>query len=289
MTTGTGKVALITGGASGFGAEVARQLVRRGDRVILLDIDDAAGQAVADQLGGTFLHCDVSCFDEVAATTAQAEQVHGGVDLFFLNAGVTTGCDLGPGFDPVSYRRAMGVNVDGVVYGVHAALPVLARRGGGAIVATASMAGLTGVPFDPVYCAGKHAVVGLVRALGPALAPRGITVNAFCPGFAETKIITEIRAQLDDSGVPIIPVEDAGAAVLQAFDSGESGQAWLLQAGRDVLIYRFRGIPGPLAGAGERANPQGPTGMSSSPPSPPSPPSPQRAARESRDSSPTLA
>ena len=91
------------------------------------------------------------------------------------------------------------------------------------------------------------------------------------------------KSGINDSGVPIIPVEDAGAAVLQAFDSGESGQAWLLQAGRDVLIYRFRGIPGPLAGAGERANPQGPTGMS------PSPPSTQRAARESRDSSPTLA
>ena len=245
-------VALITGGASGFGAEVAKQLVRRGDQVVLLDVNDADGKAVADELGSHYLHCDVSDYDQVMATTAEAEAIHGGIDLFFLNAGITTGCDVGADFDPVAYRRAMGINVDGVVYGVHAALPVLARRGGGSIVCTASMAGLTGVPFDPVYGANKHAVVGLVRALGLSLAGQNITVNAFCPGFSETKIITEIREVLDGSGVPIIPVEKAGESVLQIFDSSETGQAWLLQAGRDVMPYTFRGIPGPLTNDGGR-------------------------------------
>ncbi len=257
------KVALITGGASGFGTEVARQLVRRGDRVVLLDVNDADGQAVADELGGHYLHCDVSDYDQVVATTAQAEQIHGGIDLFFLNAGISTGCGLGEDFDLATYRRAMGINVDGVVYGLHAALPVLTRRGGGAIVATASMAGLTSVPFDPAYGANKHAVVGLVRAMGPALAGQNITVNAFCPGFAETKIITDIRAFLDESGMPIIPVERAGAAVLEIFDSSETGQAWLLQAGRDVMTYRFRGIPGPLTDGGDPSGVLDPTAVPS--------------------------
>ncbi len=270
MITQGGKVALITGGASGFGAEVARQLARRGDQVVLVDVDEAGGQQVAEQVGGTFLKCDVSSYDEVMATTAAAEEVHGGLDLVFLNAGISTGCGVDEDFDLATYRRAMGINLDGVVFGVHAAIPALRRRGGGSIVATASMAGLTGTPFDPVYGANKHAVVGLVRALGPALAPSNITVNAFCPGFAETKIILNIKEMLDQSGVPIIPVEKAGESVLQAFDSAETGQAWLLQAGRDVMVYRFRGIPGPLTETGEKATlvePTGiPTGMAEPPP-----------------------
>ena len=259
--TASGRTALVTGGASGFGAEVARQLARRGDAVVLLDVDEAGGRRVADEVGGRFLRCDVSAFAEVVAATREAERVLGGLDLVFLNAGVTTGCGVGDDFDLARYRRAMGVNLDGVVFGVHAAVPALRRRGGGAVVATASLAGLTGAPFDPVYGANKHAVVGLVRALGPALLPEGIRVNAFCPSFAETGIVTGIRDQLDASGVPVIAVDVAGRAVLQAFDSPESGQAFLLQAGREPFAYRFRGVPGPLDAAGEPVRPTDPAGV----------------------------
>ncbi len=257
----SGQVALITGGASGFGAEVARQLVRRGDAVVLVDIDEAGGRAVADEVGGHFLPCDVSDFDQVVATTLAAEQVHGGLDLVFLNAGISTGCGVADDFDLQRYRRAMGVNLDGVVFGAHAAIPALRRRGGGSIVATASMAGLTATSFDPVYGANKHAVVGFVRALGPSLAHERIRVNAFCPGFAETRIITGIRQHLDASAVPIIPVDVAGRAVLQAFDSPDTGQAWLLQAGREPVQYRFRGVPGPLDADGNPTTPIDPAGV----------------------------
>ncbi len=254
------RTALITGGASGFGAEVARQLVRRGDQVVLVDVDDAGGQAVADEVGGHFLHGDVSDFDSVLSTTAEAAEVHGGLDMVFLNAGISTGCGVAEDFDLATYRRAMGINVDGVVFGAHAALPFL-RKTQGSIVATASMAGLTATSFDPVYGANKHAVVGLVRALGPAWAPFGVRVNAFCPSFAETKIIGNIKEMLNSSGVPIIPVDVAGRAILQAFDSSDTGEAWLLQAGREAMPYKFRGIPGPLDAAGERVAPLDPTGV----------------------------
>jgi NAD(P)-dependent dehydrogenase (short-subunit alcohol dehydrogenase family) len=245
--------ALITGGASGFGAEVARQLVRRGDQVVLLDVNDADGAVVAKELGGHYLHCDVTDPDEVASTTAEAESLLGGVDFFFLNAGISTGCGLNEDFDVAKYRRANAINLDGVVFGVHAAIPVLQRRGGGAIVCTASMAALTPTVFDPVYAANKAAVVGFVRSMAPTLAPMGITINAFCPGFSETKIITDIRGMLDDAGTPIIPVEKAGASVLEIADSGATGKAWLLQAGRDLIDYQFKGIPGPLTDTGDKA------------------------------------
>jgi hypothetical protein len=95
--------------------------------------------------------------------------------------------------------------------------------------------------------------VGLVRAMGPVLSPLGVTINAFCPGFAQTKIILEMREALESYGTPIIPVEKAGASVLEIFDSGQTGKAWLLQAGRDLIDYQFKGIPGPLTETGERA------------------------------------
>ena len=124
----------------------------------------------------------------------------GGLDLAYLNAGVATGCGVGEDFDLERYRRAMGVNLDGVVFGMHAVLPALRERGGGAIVATASLAGLTGVPLDPLYAANKHGVVGLVRSLGPALSAEGIRVNAVCPGFAESAIIAPFRDALIAGG-----------------------------------------------------------------------------------------
>jgi NAD(P)-dependent dehydrogenase (short-subunit alcohol dehydrogenase family) len=137
----------------------------------------------------------------------------------------------------------MGINLDGVVFGTHAALQALGP--GGAIVATASLAGLTGVPLDPLYAANKHAVVGLARSLGPALEPRGVRFNAVCPGFAESKIIDPIRDMLGQQGIPIIPAERVAETVLTLFTGTMTGECWFVQAGRPPAPFTFRGIPGP--------------------------------------------
>ena len=187
------KVALVTGGAGGLGRATALALAEAGAEVVVADLDEAGARDVATLVGGHAVACDVSDLDANRALADFAVDTCGGLDVVFLNAGVATGCGIGEDFDLALYRRANGANLDGVVFGTHAVLPALRARGGGAIVATASLAGLTGVPMDPLYAANKHAVVGLARSLGDALAPDGITYNAICPGFAESRIVDPIR------------------------------------------------------------------------------------------------
>jgi NAD(P)-dependent dehydrogenase (short-subunit alcohol dehydrogenase family) len=240
-----GKVAIVTGGAGGIGSATCRVLAGEGARVLVADIDEQGAQRVAGEVDGEAFVADVSRLDDNQALVAAAVERFGGVDLVYLNAGVATGFGVGEDFEPERYRRVMGINLDGVVFGTHAALPALEARGGGAIVATASLAGLTGVPFDPLYAANKHAVVGLARSLGPALAERGIRFNAVCPGFAESAIIDPIRGMLSESGIPIIPAEAVAGAVLELFSGTMTGECWFVQAGRDPAAFEFRGIPGP--------------------------------------------
>src|SRR5689334_3417752 len=161
------KAAWVTGGASGIGAAVSRRLAEQGYRVLVTDVDEAGGRQVAAEIDGLFHRVDVREPADSLAAVEAAVTTFGGLDLAFLNAGVATGFALEDGFSPEAYRRVMSINLDGVVYGAHAAIPALKARGGGDIVATASLAGLTAVPFDPIYGANKAAVVGLVRALGP--------------------------------------------------------------------------------------------------------------------------
>ncbi len=242
-----GKVALVTGGAGGLGRATCRALAGAGARVLVVDVDQEGGSAVASEVGGEFFAADVADLEQNHAMVARALDRFGGLDLVHLNAGVSSMLGLDATFDLERYRRAMGINLDGVVFGTHAALLGFDRSGtsGGAIVATASLAGLTAIPLDPIYTANKHAVVGLARALGPVLEGRGVRFNAVCPGFAESAIIEPIREGLAQSGVPIIPAEDVADAVLTLFTGAMSGECWFVQAGRAPAPFQFRGIPGP--------------------------------------------
>ena len=232
------KVAIVTGGASGLGAATARALKAEGAHLVIADIDEAGGRAVAEELGGEFVRCDVSSLDDNRALMDRE------LDLVFLNAGVASAMGVGDEFDLERYRRIMGINLDGVVFGTVAALPALRARGGGAIVATASLAGLTGTPMDPLYAANKHGVVGLARSLGPSLALDGIRFNAVCPGYAESKIIEGFREQILETGVPIIPAEEVAETVLTLFTGDMTGECWFVQKGR-AAAFQFRNIPGP--------------------------------------------
>lgn len=240
-----GKVALVTGGAGGIGGAVARRLAAGGARVVVADLDERGAAEVADEIGGIHLGADLRLPDASERAVALAEDAYGRLDLVHLNAGVTTGeADLSK-LDPERYRSVVGVNLDAVVYGARAALPALRRAGGGAIVATASLAGLVAYPGDPIYAATKHAVVGLVRALAAQLADDGVRVSAVCPGFVDTPMVAGGRDVFVDAGFPLLVADDVAAAVEGAFGDRETGRLWVLQPGREPVPYAFRGVPGP--------------------------------------------
>ena len=209
--------ALITGGRGGLGRAFADALGEDTD-VTLLDLPE---------------------FD--VADPALWRALDGPYDAAFLNAGVITGESDMAALTDEQYRRAAGANLDGVVFGVRECAARLMPNGG-SIVATASLAGLTATPMDPIYAATKHAVVGFVRSCAPQLAGRGIRINALCPGFSDTPIVVdELRGALD---VPLIEPSFVAEAALQALRSDASGEAWVVQPNR-IVQFRFPNIPGP--------------------------------------------
>jgi NAD(P)-dependent dehydrogenase (short-subunit alcohol dehydrogenase family) len=214
------RTALVTGGRSGIGAAIVSTLERDGVDVRVLDIADG------------FDVSDPRAWDAV-----------GRVDLACLNAGVVTREADVTRVSDEQYRRIVGANVDGVVFGVRRLAQVM---DGGAIVVTASLAGLIGTPQDPLYALTKHAVVGFVRSTAPQLAERGIRLNMVNPGFVDTPMLDEVgRAAFGAVGFPLLQPEDVAAAVLRAADDEEVGQAWIVQPGREPMKFRFPNLPGP--------------------------------------------
>ena len=239
------RVALVTGAAGAIGRAVSLLLAEAGAIVVAADVDEEGGRRTAQEAGGHFVTCDVTDVEANRAAVAFAVERGGRLDLVHLNAGVTTGCGIDEDFDAARYRRAVGVNLDGVVFGAHAAMPALRASGGGAIVATASLAGLTGTPWDPVYSATKHGVVGLVRSLGPYVAAHGSRCNAVCPGYAESAMTVDIREAIEAQGLELLTAQAVADAVLDAFLTDVSGECWFVQPGRTSEPFRFRNVPGP--------------------------------------------
>jgi NAD(P)-dependent dehydrogenase (short-subunit alcohol dehydrogenase family) len=193
METLNGKHAVVTGASRGIGLAIAHALRSHGARVTLMARDGDALASAAGALGGDTKWHAVDVAD--AASVAQAFARAGAVDILVNNAGQAASAPFGR-TDAALWQRMLDVNLTGAYHCIQAALPGMAEAGWGRIVNVASTAGLTGYRYVAAYCAAKHGLVGLTRALALEVATRGVTVNAVCPGFTDTDIVAEAAANI---------------------------------------------------------------------------------------------
>jgi meso-butanediol dehydrogenase/(S,S)-butanediol dehydrogenase/diacetyl reductase len=206
----SGKTVVVTGGASGIGAAAVRRFHAEGASVLIADLNDALGAALAEELGAEralYRRVDVSVWEEVEAMVAAAVSRFGRVDVLFNNAGIGSFAST-PDISLEEWKRVIDIDLNGVFYGCRAAIPVMRKQGGGAIINTASASGLAGDYSFAAYNAAKGAVVNYTRAAGIDHAREGIRINAVCPGPVATPIIAGIKdmpgvAEAWDERVPM--------------------------------------------------------------------------------------
>lgn len=245
-----GRVAVITGGASGIGAATVDRFVAEGCSVVIGDLDEVAGKEVADRAPERcrFVAADVADASSLAAVFREAVEVFGGLDIVFNNAGVGGGEGAIVDCDEAWFDRTIAVDLKGAWLGIKLGAPHLIARGGGSIISTASISGLRGMPGQGAYAAAKSGVIGLTRVAAVELASHGVRVNAICPGGILTPIIYRnpaLPAPLDPEVVRVgmatlqpvpragEPLDIANAALWLASDESSfvTGQSIVVDGG----------------------------------------------------------
>jgi NAD(P)-dependent dehydrogenase (short-subunit alcohol dehydrogenase family) len=250
-TPAAGSVVLITGGTGGFGRALATKLRALDVTVVLADLDSERNRQVAKDLDSHFVALDVTDRAANRAVVAQVEDEYGRLDAAFLNAGIAG--KSRETLDVDEFLRVVDIDLFGVVYGTEAALPALRRAGGGSIVVTASLAGLSPMSTDPGYSVAKGGAVAFVRSMAPRLSGEDIVVTAICPGFADTAIIDPIREEFEKAAFPVLTAEEVADAMIAAWTSGEPGAAYIIQPGIGAVAYKFKGVPSAKTESGETA------------------------------------
>ena len=200
----TGKVALVTGGGNGIGRAASVAFAKHGAKVVVVDKDGAAAEATAGivrQAGGeaTPVTADVTKSADVQAYVKTTLDKYGRIDCFFNNASIEGKLANTADYDEAMFDAVIGVNVKGVFLGLRHVLPQMLKQKSGAVVNTASVAGLVASPGMPAYVASKHAVIGLTKTAAGEVARQGVRVNAVCPGPVDTRMIHSLEAQIQPS------------------------------------------------------------------------------------------
>jgi 3alpha(or 20beta)-hydroxysteroid dehydrogenase len=248
-----GKTALITGGARGIGEGIVRRFVEEGAQVMITDVLDAEGQALADELGQAYRRLDVVNRAEWDAAIAETEARFGKLDILVNNAGVIIFKRLDDQSE-AEIRRVLDINLIGTINGAQAAIPALERAGGGSIINMSSADGLAGANSLTIYCASKFAVRGFTKALALELGPRGIRVNSIHPGGILTPLSNPMNTPREeyDKGFWIYPAQKSGepsdigaaAAYLASDDAKYCMGTELLVDGGLVAGHYYMGMPG---------------------------------------------
>jgi NAD(P)-dependent dehydrogenase (short-subunit alcohol dehydrogenase family) len=242
----TGKVAVVTGAGNGIGRQAALAFAGRGAKLVAVDRDAAGAEAAAGairQQGGEALAvaADVTRPADVQGYVEAALKAYGRIDCFFNNAGII--CRVAPiaEYDVALFDEVIAVNVRGVFLGLRHVLPVMLKQKSGAVVNTASVAGLVGTPGMAPYVASKHAVIGLTKAAAGEVARSGVRVNAVCPGPIDTEMMRRVESQINPSDPAAV-----GRRYRAGLPSGRYGSA---EEVANVVLFLCSDLAGNISGA----------------------------------------